>query len=210
MKEYEELEKDMEATKEEHSLHQRLVTRNDRTAFEELVNLVYTRLVNDIIGCAGSRVDPHIVEEAVGQALLNYRDRPDRYNLQTHSLYSYLRMIAYRDFLDAQRKETRHGINQLSLSDLTVADELNIIEEAEDVVSIQSAKDLWMLIEPTFRNDRDKKLALLVINRARPFELYAKLLQIEHLPKAEQQKLVKREKDRISKHLRRLGENFHE
>jgi DNA-directed RNA polymerase specialized sigma24 family protein len=201
----------MKATNEEHSLHQRMVTRNDRTAFEELVNFVYTRLINDIISRAGPRVDTHLVEEAVGKALLDYRERPDRYNPLQRSLYTHLRIIAHRDFLDAQRKETLpHGIHQVSLSDPAVIDELGTVEESEDIESIQAAKDLWALIEPTFRNDRDKKLALLVINRARPFEVYSKLLQIEHLSKAEQQKIVAREKDRITKHLRRLGENFHE
>ena len=210
-REYEEFEQDMKATEEEYSLHQRIGMRNDRTAFEELVNSVYNRLVNDIIGSVGPRVDPHCVEEAVGQALLDYRERPDRYNPRQHTLYSYLHLIAYRDVLNIQRKELPpHGIHQVSLSDPAVVDELGAAEGPEDVESVQAAKDLWSLIEPTFRDDRDKKLALLVINRARPFEIYARLLQIEHLPKAEQQKIVEREKNRITKHLRRLGESFHE
>jgi DNA-directed RNA polymerase specialized sigma24 family protein len=200
----------MKATPEEYHLHQRILSHDDSTAFEELVNATYMRLIDDILKCANPTDNRHDVEEAVGKALLDYREKPERYQPERASLYAYLRSIAHNDFRDARRKESRHTGRQISLNDPSLA-EHDFADDTEDMSSIAYAKELWAYVEKTLPNVTDRNLALLIINQVPSTSvLYIKLLGIEHLPEAEQRTKVKRERDRIVKHLRRLRRNIHE
>src|SRR5579863_3368741 len=107
----------MRATPQEYHYHQRLCARGDPTAFAELAEESYASLVQDVRRRAGSYADPMLVEEAVGQALLDYQDKPARYDPNRMNLHNYLIMAAYRDFQNAEAREQRVAKRQIFLSD---------------------------------------------------------------------------------------------
>ena len=64
----------MKATIQEFDFHQRILARDDPIAFAALAEWLYNPLVQDVRKRAGIDADPVLVEEAVGEALLNYHD----------------------------------------------------------------------------------------------------------------------------------------
>src|SRR5947209_7641315 len=107
----------MKATAEEYDFHQRILARDDPIAFAACAEFFYDSLVQDVRRRAGSHADPMLVEEAVGEALLDYHDSPTRYDPGRSSLRSYLVMAAHRDFQNASAKEHRVSGHQVSLFD---------------------------------------------------------------------------------------------
>ncbi|MDQ3929706.1 MAG: hypothetical protein M3328_11250 [Chloroflexota bacterium] len=109
----------MKCTPEEYAFHQRVLAR-DPVAFSELAEWLYASLVRDTgrraRSHAGATVDMTLVEEAVGEALLNYNDAPERYDPEQAGLHAYLVMSAYRDFQNAANKERRHTQRQATLT----------------------------------------------------------------------------------------------
>ena len=103
----------MKATLQEYDFHQRVLARDDPIAFAALAEWLYKPLVQDVYKRAGVNADPMFVEEAVGQALLDYHDTPERYDPKRASLRSYLVMAAYRDFQNARAKEQRVTAQQI-------------------------------------------------------------------------------------------------
>src|SRR5437868_4633421 len=97
----------MRATPQEMAFHTRVMSSEDPTAFAELCEWLYARLVAETKARAGADADPIVVEEAVGQALLNYEQRPEQYNPEKMGLERYLIMAAHRDFQNAMDKELR-------------------------------------------------------------------------------------------------------
>src|SRR5260370_31951620 len=95
----------MKATLEENDFHRRILARNDPIAFAALAEWLYHPLVQDVYKRAGTNADAVLVEEAVGQALLDYHDTPERYNPNRAGLRSYLVMATYPDFHNAHAKK---------------------------------------------------------------------------------------------------------
>lgn len=211
----------MKATPEEYALHQRLLADDDPTASAEVSEWLYPLLVRETYAracanAAGSSavVDRDLVEEAVGNVLLGYIDAPERYNPENASLQRYLVMAAYRDFQNLSAKEARHTRPQRYLSLLTLErEEEDVVDEQQDVEQIIGrihAESLWRVIDEHFPNPTDRQIVELIVERVRAMRPYAQLLGIAHLPADQQAKEVKRAKDRITKRLRRIGENLNE
>ena len=142
----------MKATLQEYDFHQRILARDDPIAFAALAEFLYSPLVQDVCRRAGTRADLILVEEAVGQALLDYHDAPERYDTGRVSLHSYLVMAAYRDFQNAQAKEYRVKEHQISLFDPTLQErEVAGNRDMEEIVDSQlQVEELWQLIDETF------------------------------------------------------------
>lgn len=195
----------MKATAQEYDFHQRILARDDPVAFAALAEELYAPLVQDVSRRAGGNSDSALVEEAVGQVLLDYHDRPERYDPLRASLQSYLAMAAYRDFQNAQAKEQRLVGRQVSIFDPAfqaqgIADALEIAEMVEGRLQ---AEALWHLIDSTFPDATERRIVTLIINDIRSPEPYARVLGISNLPRAELLKQVQLVKYRITRRLRR-------
>jgi RNA polymerase sigma-70 factor (ECF subfamily) len=211
----------MKATPEEYAFHQRLLSDNDLTASAEfaewlypvLVRETYARACSNTAGGSGA-VDWDLVEEAVGQALLDYIEAPERYDAEDAPLQRYLVMAAYRDFQNLRGKEARRTQPQRYLSLLNTEEECNVVvDEAQDVEQIIGrihAEALWQVIEEHFPDPTERQIVELMVDRVRPVQPYAQLLGLTDLPADEQAKRVNRVKDRIKKRLRRIGGNLNE
>lgn len=202
----------MKCTPEEYAFHQRVLAR-DPVAFSELSEWLYASLVQDTGRRARSRsgkaVDMTLVEEAVGEALLDYNDAPERYDPEQATLQAYLVMAAHRDFQNAASKERRHTQRQATLAgedsgEMAVADGRS---ELDGLLNRISAEEWWSLVESTFIDPADRQLVIMLANGVRATESYARVLGISGLPAEEQAREVKKAKDRLLKRLRRLGES---
>ena len=200
----------MQATPQEYQFHQRLTARDDPIAFAELAEWLYSGLVQDVRKRAGYQADPILVEEAVGQALLDYYDQPGRYNPERLRLSKYLVMSAYRDFLNASAKERRVQAHQVSLFDPAFQfDEL--IEDLKSLDEQMAVDELWEVIDETFSDPLDRGIVELIVNHEHNPEPYIQLLQPVQpvgLPGDEQVRLARRAQYRVARRLRRHLEQW--
>lgn len=201
----------MKATPEELQFHQRILARNDPIVWDQLATWLYPTLVQDLRRRVHQATDPALVEEAVGEAFLNYCRSPERYNPQLISLRSFLLMEAEHDLRNALARERRQTQYQVSLvSSYSVNEELDIIDESQDLDAHIQGEELREHILGTFTDPVDRGIAELILDRIRSSEPYIDLLKLDGLPRSEQKEQVKRHKDRIKWHLRRIGEHFDE
>lgn len=198
----------MKATPEEYDFHRRLIAGDDPTASTELAEQLYIGLVLHTQARAGN-ADPVLVEEAVGQALLDYIDRPERYNPELASLQAYLLNAAYRDYQNARAKEDRKTRKNESLfREETLVDTIPDDAAERDLGKLLAelrADEIWSTIEAAFPDRIEREIIMLIANDVRATETYAQVLGIANLPPDERAREVKRVKDRIIKRLRRLG-----
>lgn len=205
----------MKCTPEEYAFHQRVLAR-DPVAFSQLAESLYASLVRDTGARARSRagraVDMMLVEESVGEALLDYNDTPERYDPEQAPLYSYLVMAAYRDFQNAESKERRHAQRQATLAgeDSAEMDVPDGRSELDSLLNRISAEEWWSLVEGTFSDPTDRQLVIMLANGVRSTDSYARVLGISELAAGDQAREVKKAKDRLLKRLRRLGESHDE
>lgn len=192
----------MKATVEEYDFHQRILARDDPIAFAAFAEMFYDSLLQDVRRRAGSGVDAILVEEAVGEALLDYHDSPERYDPRRASLQSYLSMAAYRDFQNAAAKERRVTGRQVSLFD-PAFQEQDIVESQETIDSQLQEEKLWQLIDQVFPDPTERRVVMLILNKTRSPEPYAQVLGLCDLPYDERIREVRRVKYRITKRLRR-------
>lgn len=192
----------MKATAQEYDFHQRMCAHGDPTAFVELAERLYHPLILDVQRRAGSNADAVLIEEAVGQALLDYHDRPESYQPTLGTLQRYLAMVAYRDFQNACAKEQRLKRGQISLFDPAFK-EHDMIGQSDAVDEQWEAEELWALIDELFQDPVERQVVELTINHVRSPEPYADLLQISHLPEQERVRQVRLVKYRVARRLRR-------
>ncbi len=192
----------MKATAEEYDFHQRILARDDPIAFAAFAELLYNSLVQDVRRRAGPRADPMLIEEAVGEALLDYHDSPMRYDPKRSSLRSYLAMAAHRDFQNATAKEHRVSGRQVSLFDPAFREQ-DIVGNQETVDSQMQEEELWQRIDEVFPDPIERRIVTLILNKTRSPEPYAQTLGLCDLPYNERIREIRRVKYRITKRLRR-------
>ena len=192
----------MKATPQEYHFHQRVCVQSDPTAFAELAEWLYDSLVRDVRQRAGHQADPILVEEAVGQALLDYHDKPGNYDPYRKGLQSYLVMAAYRDFQNVQARERRLADHQVSIFDPAFR-ESDIIGSQDDIEEQMDAEELWAIIDETFPDPVERRIVELIVNHIHTPDPYAHLLHLDNLPGDEQLRQIKLVKYRVARRLRR-------
>ncbi len=206
----------MRATAEEYAFHQRILD-GDPIAFAELAEQLYVELVRRSLARARRtypHADPVLAEEAVGQALLDYNDHPERFDPHRSSLPEYLVMAAFRDFENLHAKEARRTSPTVSIfGDAPLAETLEDSTQQQEIEELPSdlrARDLLSGVVSAFTDPRERQIAMLIINQVRATEPYAQVLGIMNLSADERAREVKRVKDRIAKRMRRMGDSLDE
>jgi DNA-directed RNA polymerase specialized sigma24 family protein len=144
-----------------------------------------------------------LVEESVGSALLDYNDDPDRYDPQRAQLFEYLATVAYGHFRNAWKKERRVADRSVLLSDLDAHTQDSLLDQQDLDAPIQ-AQELWAYIQTEFVDAVERRVIVLMLNDVSETTAYSQILGIGHLSQEEQEKDVKRIKERIGKRLRRI------
>ena len=195
----------MKATIQEFDFHQRILARDDPIAFAALAEWLYNPLVQNVRKRAGIDADPVLVEEAVGEALLNYHDAPEKYDPSRISLRSYLIMAAYRDFQNAWIKENRQTKYQISLFDPAFQkSEIAGSQETAEVIEHElRVEELWKFIDELFPDSTERRIVTLILNKVRSPEPYAHALGLSDVSHDDQLRQIRLVKYRITRRLRR-------
>lgn len=202
----------MKATPEEQQLHERLISRNDPAATLELAAALYERVVRTARRRVGSRADPVLVEEAVGQAILDYYEEPQRYDPERLSLCSYLVMMARQRYVKAWQREQRWTARQVWLTSEDDRDDERAlaVDPIEDLITHLRASEVWPHVDAAFTDPAERLVLTLIINGVREVAVFSRAIGLSHLPLDQQTQHVERMKSRVKKRLRRIGEKLHE
>jgi DNA-directed RNA polymerase specialized sigma24 family protein len=156
--------------------------------------------------------DPHLLQTAAQDALLAYVQRPQAYDPARLDLGAYLRMAARRDLLNLLCKERRHHRGRIPWGAVEEdEDGGNLIgREEEPLVGLERAEEAeaWCQflrqVAEGFTEGERGVLGLLLAGERRT-AAYAAVVGCGGLPGDEQEREVKRVKDRVKKRLERGG-----
>jgi RNA polymerase sigma-70 factor, ECF subfamily len=198
------------------SIHRRLLA-GDSVASEELVTAYLSRLVKTLRKRLWQRDDAVLVNAAI-DALFSYIQRPNLFDPEKSSLFSYLAMAARGDLLNAVDKEVTRRKHEIAVNSVEdERDRRNIVLDRVDPgapderrrVEIMYGRELAKKLRKEIVDPRDWKLLELMYDGVRDTRSYAVLLDADGLSEKEQQRLVKQHKDRLNKQLERFRARLH-
>lgn len=197
-----------------------LITRllaQDPTAPADIALAFLPPLVKWLRDCF-PRQDEHLCYTAAEDAILALIKRPMAYDPSRQALSVYLRMSARGDLLNLMRSEQRHRDRQTRLDGVEIpqfagkyiwgseADPAEIVVRHEELSSIAQLPTLPDSVVARLSAGEASALELLQQGERRT-QFYAQVLGLAHLSKDEQQREVKRVKDRLKKRLERAEGN---
>lgn len=142
--------------------------------------------------------DSHMLKEAAIDAIMGYIKKPSTYDPDKSQLYSYLLMSAKGDLLNELKKTESRTEREVCLEDVgeSVSDLERFVED--EIYEFLGNKFFGL-------SDNDRKAVVLMMSGEKSSSEFAKVWGLSDLPEEEQQKEVKRNKDRLRKRLRRWG-----
>lgn len=189
-------------------IHQRLL-ENDTDAPSQLVHRYLKGLLRYLKSEFKEVKDQTLIHDAAVDACVNYIKNPLTFDPTKRNLFSYLKMSAKGDLLNALKKEeswknakqkiVKNMENEVLQS--TINNSINLPEEGEYVIK----QDVITQVIEEFPDLRDQQILWLILDRERKTSVYAEILEIQDRDEVEQRRIVKQNKDRIKKRLERLG-----
>ena len=154
-------------------------------------------------------VDAHARQTAVHIALMNYVKAPEAYDPIQADLAAYLRMAANGDLLNLLRPETKHQKGRVPWTVVELSEEtgnssgteepLLLLERAEEAGQTRAFLEA---VAANFTAEERRVLDLLLAGEWKN-AAFAQVLGLDGLPTAEQEREVKKVKDRIKQRLKR-------
>jgi RNA polymerase sigma-70 factor, ECF subfamily len=180
-------------------LHARL-TAGDPVASSDFAAAFLDPLV-DYLGAAFPRVDDHVRLTAAGDAVLSLIHKPGLFDPARGGLAGFLRLAARRDLSNLLRGERRHQDRRIEQDcvELAAADG-NPSSDDEDLPSFDDPELATVIVSLT---DDERRLFDLVRDGEKRTAVLAVALGLGDRPVTEQQREVKRVRDRIIKRLQR-------
>lgn len=199
-------------TQFELQIHQRLLD-GDPVASSDLAEAYLPMLIERLRRRWPWLRDETRLYDAAADVLLAYAQHPARYDPAKASLLAYLTLAAHRDLQNALERDGRRGQSTVSLEDVVegalnrnVAVSGSSNDPADVIVETLAAAELACWIREILPNALDRQLFQLMVEGERQTAAYSAVLGIEGLDVAEQRRIVKQHKDRITKRLQRRGE----
>ena len=192
---------------DERELHARLLA-GDETAPSDLAR-AYLGPLTTWLSRAFPREDSHLIESVVIDLISALAKAPARYDPERGSLSGYLRMAARGDMQNALRSEQRRTRRQLPLEDVELSQAAGklLVGSPRDPADVVADRDT---IDPATVgrlragfDDVEWEVVQLMGEGERRTSVFARVLGLEALPPAEQERAVKRVKDRLKKRLQR-------
>ena len=187
-------------------LHKRLL-KGDRTASEEIASLLLSPLANRI--CRKFPfTDEQIVADGVTDAVLDYCENPQKFDATRGvPLDGFIHMAARRNVSNLLRGEKRRKVREekYGRANLESSVELsrsagNLLQKDNKKIQVQRPQVEALTI---LKDKKDQQIHELRLQGERRTQIFAQVLQIDHLPTEVQRREVKRAKDRIDKVLER-------
>lgn len=200
------------------ALHQRLLD-GDVTAPAQIAELFMPVIIGKLRQGYPTLDDPHLIDTAVEDALINYFACPEQYDPAKLGLAGYLRMSANGDLLNLLKREKKIQ-DQQNLSECVELED----GDAEHGVEVQDDFNLealvfahhspiWQRLSNLLPDPVDQEIVLLMMEGVHETSAYASVLEVSDRSPKEQAQAVKRHKDRIKRKLQRnvnrseVGEN---
>ena len=151
--------------------------------------------------------DQHLIASCAEDALLEYLERPEKFDPSRGSLLTYLRLLARSRLL-----------NELGRKNAAGSQEVVAVEEAETVYGVaggaewdesarlseqETEQRIAAKLRPIVIDPTDRRVLDLMLEGVRETGAYAAVLGITEQPMTEQLRIVKQHKDRIRKLVRR-------
>jgi hypothetical protein len=151
--------------------------------------------------------------EAAGDAIIALIRNPESYSPERQTLEVYLRMSARGDLLHLLRKERRHTRGRKSWNSVELSPDAGKYLGRDDDPSLQIrlAEEMQSILSAIPASVRkrlsaaDLRAMELMVLEERRNSVYAELFGLLDLPLDEQDREVKRRKDRLKKVLKRAG-----
>ena len=168
-----------------------------------------------LAGLAGGfpRVDPHLLETAAHMTLFAYVRHPEKYDPGRRDLAGYLRMAARADLLNLLGREKRHHRGRVFLSSVELDEEGGNSSGREEEPSLRLQRDeeagereRFLRSVAESLSPPDRRVLELMLAGERRDAVYAEALGLGGLPAGDQQRDVKRAKDRVKKRVLRGGD----
>jgi hypothetical protein len=157
-----------------------------------------------------ARVDPHVRETAVHEAVMHYLQSPQAYDPRRADLAAYLRMAARRDLENLLAQERRHHRRRIPWSDVELGEEHRNIpgraEEPSHRLEQQEEAAAWRASLDAFRaglTPAEECVLHLLLAGERSTRAFALALGLQGLSADGEAREVKRVKDRLKKRLER-------
>lgn len=193
-------------------IHHRLL-RDDPTAPSVLADACLETLTHRLRRAFPNLDDETLIYDAATDAILNYVEHPSRFDPAKSSLLTYLSMSARGDLLNALERETRRRQRETHISIVELSAEgRNKLQKAQAVKASEEkigdtsiAHDLMQRVGDTITDPCDREMVELIMAGERKTAAFATVLGIQEQTREEQERIVKRHKDRLKKRLQRLG-----
>jgi RNA polymerase sigma-70 factor (ECF subfamily) len=153
--------------------------------------------------------DPHLVNHAVADALLNYLASPEKFDPRRGKLFTYLWVAAQSDLLNHIEGERKHASRKVDekVVELRPGRPVNETEGGQDpetaLLLAEEASLIQTKINEIISDESDRQVVGLMLDGVRDTAHFAKILGINEKSTEEQALLVKRNKDRIKVALQR-------
>jgi DNA-directed RNA polymerase specialized sigma24 family protein len=181
-------------------LHHRLLAGKDNLVTAEIAELFLPPLAQALTRRFPHLSDPHQTATAAIDSLLAYFAHPEKFDPAKGSLLGYLYLDASRDLLNFLRRLKKVVELHMSLTEYETQaiapgnPETLLLAKSSPIVD----RALARLDDPT-----DRELAALMMDGVRETSAFAAALGVANRSLQEQEKIVKRHKDRLKKTLQR-------
>jgi hypothetical protein len=173
---------------------------------------VYLAPLLDWLAAKYPHVDPDLRQTAVHDALISYGSNPNAYDPQRGDLAKFLRMAARADLYNLHQREARHHHERIAWSVVEDDPEGGNLSGREEEPTLRLQRDeeaeecrSFLHSVQASLDPADQRVLELMVRGERATAVYATELGISGLPAQEQERQVKRAKDRIKKRLERGG-----
>jgi len=186
---------------EEMVLHQRLL-EHDPLAYFDVFSMYMERLAKKL---GGIGYDVDVARDAALDAVLAYRERPERYDPRKVHLFTYIMGVAKHKAVDRWRSVQAQAQRDKKQGDveLLLRTPKDQVERMETYVRVRQLVDL--LEKGEVLNERDQAMLRLFLIGEGSTEEVAKVLRLPPMPKEDRQLEAKRHRDRLMKLLERFG-----
>jgi RNA polymerase sigma-70 factor (ECF subfamily) len=189
-------------------LHQRL-SANDATVTADIVARYLPPLIGSLARWSRP-ADEGLIEAAAFQALCDYLRHPERFDPTRLDLGAYLRMAARADLRNELRRERRHHRRRIAWNVVEVGESAGNLSGREEQPGQRMEREeamahAWVGLADVVAalSDQERQVLELMRRGERATEAFAHVLKLDGLVALEQEREVKRVKDRIVKRLKR-------
>lgn len=185
-------------------LHQRLLA-GSLTASSETAEIFLQPLIKSLAMEFKQLRDPHIIDSAAADALINYFEHPGKFEPARSSLFIYLRIRAKTYLLNSLGRQdfAKKVVELEEVETVKQVEEQNEPDAETALVSRAVQTEIMQQVQKYIIDPMDLRVVALIVEGVRDTTKYAEVLGILDRPPTEQRKTVKQNKDRIKKIIER-------